>query len=167
VKRVEKSRMLPDITVGYFAQSLIGIQNIDGQDVFFPSSRAFQGFELGLNIPLWIGPHLARARAAAFQEEATRKNAEYFATNLQGNYVQALRELDKNLASLTYYENSALKNADLIISQARKAYKGGEIGYVEYLQSLKMALLIKTNYLQSLTQYNQSILKTEFLLGKN
>ncbi len=166
IKRVEKSKVLPDLTVGYFAQSLTGFQNIDGVDTYFPSSKVFQGFELGLNIPLWIGPHLARAQAASFQEEVSRKNTEYFQTTLQGNYSQALRELDKNLASLAYYESSALKNADLLISQSRKAYRAGEIGYIEYLQSLKTALSIKNNYLLSLTQYNQSIIKIEFLLGK-
>jgi cobalt-zinc-cadmium resistance protein CzcA len=166
IKRVEKSKILPDISVGYFTQSLTGFQNVDGVDVFFPSTKAFRGFELGLNIPLWIGPHLARAKAASYQEEASRKNAEYYQTTLQGNYLQALRELDKNLASLAYYESNALKNADLLITQSRKAYKAGEIGYVEYLQSLKTALSIKNNYLLSLTQYNQSIIKIEFLLGK-
>ncbi len=166
IKRVERSRILPDLSIGYFAQSLTGYQNVDRVDTYFPSSKAFQGFELGLNIPLWIGPHLARAKAASYQEEASRKNAEYFQTTLQGNYLQALRELDKNLASLTYYESSALKNADLLITQSRKAYRGGEIGYIEYLQSLKTALSIKNNYLLSLTQYNQSIIKIEFLLGK-
>ncbi|MCX8490397.1 MAG: TolC family protein [Cyclobacteriaceae bacterium] len=166
IKRVEKSKILPDISVGYFTQSLTGFQNVDGVDVYFPASRAFQGFELGLNIPLWIGPHLARAKAAFYQQEASRKNVEYYQTTLQGNYLQALRELDKNLASLSYYESSALKNADLLITQSRKAYRAGEIGYVEYLQSLKTALSIKNNYLLSLTHYNQSIIKLEFLLGK-
>jgi heavy metal efflux system protein len=166
VKRVERSRAMPDLMVGYFAQSLTGVQNIDGQDRFFPRSKIFQGFQLGLAIPVWIAPHLARAKAASYQEQATQKNTEHFETMLKGDYIQALRELDKNLASLTYYESSALQNANLIIAQSRKAYKGGEIGYLEYLQSLKTALSIKNNYLQSLTQYNQAILKIEFLLGK-
>jgi heavy metal efflux system protein len=165
-KRVERSRVMPDLMVGYFTQSLTGVQNIDGQDRFFSSSKAFQGFQLGLAIPVWIAPHLARAKAASFQEQATQKSTEHFETMLKGDYVQALRELDKNSASLNYYESSALQNADLIISQSRKAYKGGEIGYLEYLQSLKTALSIKNNYLQSVTQYNQSIIKLEFLLGK-
>lgn len=166
IKRVEKSKVLPDLSVGYFTQSLTGIQNIDGVDTFFPSSKSFNGFQLGLNIPIWISPHLARAKAASFHEEMVRKNTENFETQLKGNYVQAVRELEKNETSLRYYEESALKNADLLISQSRKAYRGGEIGYMEYLQSLKMALLIKSNYLTSLTQYNQSILKIEFLIGK-
>jgi heavy metal efflux system protein len=166
LNRVERSRVMPDLMVGYFAQSLTGVQNINGQERIFSGSDVFQGFQLGLALPIWLGPHLARAKAASYQAQAIQKNTEHFETALKGDYAQALRELDKNLASLNYYESSALQNANLIITQSRKAYKGGEIGYLEYLQSLKTALSIKTNYLQSLTQYNQSILKIEFLLGK-
>jgi heavy metal efflux system protein len=165
LKRVERGRAMPDLVVGYFVQSLRGLQNIDGQERSFSGSDAFQGFQLGLALPIWLVPHLARAKAASYQAQVTQKSMEHFETTLKGDYAQALRELGKNLASLNYYESSALQNANLIISQSRKAYKSGEIGYVEYLQSLKTALSIKTNYLQALTQYNQSILKIEFLLG--
>ncbi len=165
-KKVERNRVMPDIILGYFNQSLTGIQNINGQDQYFGRDKHFQGFQIGLGIPLWFTPHVARAKAASFQEEASRKNAEYFETTLKGAYEQALQEYDKDLASLNYYETSALQNADLILSQARKAYRGGEIGYIEYLQSLRSALTIKSNYLLSLNLYNQSINKLEFLLGK-
>ncbi len=165
-KKVERNRILPDIIFGYFNQSLTGIQNINGQDQFFSRDKHFQGFQLGLGIPIWFAPHVARSKAAAYQEEATRKNAEYFETSLTGAYSQAIQEFDKNQASLSYYESSALQNANLIITQARKAYHGGEIGYIEYLQSLKNALLIKSNYLMALNLFNQSIIKLEFLLGK-
>ena len=164
-RQVERNRLLPDISVGYFNQSLIGIQNINGLDRFFGASKRFQGFELGLSIPLWFRPPVARAKAAAINEEILKKNADHFQTTLQGTYRQALQELDKNLSSFTYYESSALKNAELILIQARKAYRGGEIGYIEYLQSLRNAITIKSNYLQSLNQYNQSVVKIEFLLG--
>lgn len=165
-KKVERNRMMPDIMVGYFTQSLTGIQNINGQDQFFDSKARFQGFNLGLAIPLWFSPQLARTKAASFHEEATRKNAEYFETTLTGAYTQAVQEFSKNQASLVYYETSALQNAELILSQSRRAYRSGEIGYLEYLQALRNALAIKSNYLTSLNQYNQSIIKLEFLLGK-
>ncbi len=166
VKRLENNKLLPDFTVGFFTQSLTGFQNINGQDVFFPSSKSFTGFQLGLSIPLWVAPQLARAKSAGIQEEITRNETEQFETNLKSSFAQAQKELAKNQASLVYYESSALQNANLMISQSGKAYRAGEIGYIEYLQSLKTALSIKSNYLLSLTQYNQSVLKMEYLLGK-
>jgi cobalt-zinc-cadmium resistance protein CzcA len=165
-KRMEKSRIMPDLLVGGFVQSLTGVQNIDGQDVFYSRSKQFTGFQLGLSIPLWIKPNLARASAAAFQEESMRKKAQQYEVTLAGNFEQALRELDKNTATINYYETSALQNAELILSQSRKAFHAGEISYIEYLQSLKISIGIKSNYLQALNQYNQSIVTLEFLLGK-
>ncbi len=165
-KRVEQSRVMPDLMVGGFIQSLTGYQKTSNVDVFYPRYKQFTGFQLGLAIPLWIKPNLARARAAAFQENVMRKNAQNFETLLTGNYEQAWRELKKNSASLNYYETNALQNAGLILNQARKAFHSGEIGYLEYLQALKTSLGIKGNYLQALNQYNQSVIKLEFLLGK-
>ncbi len=101
-KRVERNRILPDISVGYFVQSLTGIQNVNGQDLYYNRSKHFQGFELGLAVPLWVAPQLAKVKAAAFREEATRKNAEYYQTTLAGAYTQALQELDKDRSSLNY-----------------------------------------------------------------
>ena len=99
-KRMEKSRIMPDLLVGGFVQSLTGVQNIDGQDVFYSRSKQFTGFQLGLSIPLWIKPNLARASAAAFQEESMRKKAQQYEVTLAGNFEQALRELDKNTGTI-------------------------------------------------------------------
>lgn len=166
-KRVEQSRILPDLLVGGFAQSLTGWQtNTQNVDTYYPRSKQFTGFELGLAIPLWIKPNLARAKAASFQEEISKKNAQNFETMLNGNYQQALRELDKNISNINYYETSALQNSYLLLSQSKKAFRSGEIGYVEYLQALKSSIAIRQNYLQALYQYNQSVVKLEFLLGK-
>ena len=165
-KRMEKSRIMPDLLVGGFVQSLTGVQNVNGQDIFYPRSKQFTGFQLGLSIPLWIKPNLARASAAAFQEESMRKKAQQYEVTLAGSFEKALRELDKNTATITYYETSALQNAELILSQSRKAFHAGEISYIEYLQSLKISISIKSNYLQAINQYNQSIVTLEYLLGK-
>ena len=165
-KRMENSRIMPDLLVGGFVQSLTGVQNVNGQDIFYPRSKQFTGFQLGLSIPLWIKPNLARASAAAFQEESMRKKAQQYEVTLAGSFEKALREMDKNTATINYYEISALQNAELILSQSRKAFHAGEISYIEYLQSLKISISIKSNYLQAINQYNQSIVTLEYLLGK-
>jgi cobalt-zinc-cadmium resistance protein CzcA len=164
-KLTERSRMLPDLTFGYFNQSLIGIQNVDGQDRSFNAGNRFQGFQLGLSFPLWVAPQVARAKAAAFAELETERNAAYFKTMLGSNFNQAKQELKKYLSSLNYYESSAIKNANLILRQSKKSFSTGEISYIEYLQSIKNALAIKSNYLQALNQYNQTVIKIEFLMG--
>lgn len=163
--RVERNKFLPNLEVGYFNQTLIGFQNTTGTEDFYDKSKRFQGFIVGVSFPLWVAPQIARSKASYYQHEAAQKNADYVKATINQEYVEAQRELKKNEASLSFYETSALKNATLILSQARKAFGAGEIGYVEYLQSVRTAIDIKTNYLLSLQQHNLSILKLEYLTG--
>jgi cobalt-zinc-cadmium resistance protein CzcA len=51
-KKVETASTLPDFNVGYFNQSLIGVQTINGADVNFDGSKRFQGFNVGISIPI-------------------------------------------------------------------------------------------------------------------
>jgi cobalt-zinc-cadmium resistance protein CzcA len=96
-----------------------------------------------------------------------QSNYEQYQITMQGQYNQAIQTFLQHKNTINYYEKNALPNADLIIKQADKGFKSGDIDYVEFLQALKSALSIKSNYLQSLNQYNQSIITLEFLLGKN
>ncbi len=163
--RVERNKFLPNLEVGYFNQTLIGFQNTTGTEDFYDKNKRFQGFLVGVSFPLWFFPQAGRSKAASYQHEAAQKNADYTKALVNQEYEQAQRELMKNEASLSFYETSALQNASLILSQARKSFRAGEIGYVEYLQSLRTAIGIKTNYLVALQQHNLSVIKIEHLTG--
>ncbi len=165
--RVERHRFLPNLELGYFNQTLIGFQNTRGTENFYNKDTRFQGFLLGLSFPLWFGPQVARAKASLAQYEAARTRAEYSLAAVNQAYEEAQREWQKNEASLSFYESTALHNAALILLQAQKSFKAGEIGYVEYLQSLQTALQIRRQYLNALLQYNMSVNKIEHLTGSN
>lgn len=165
-KNVETAKALPDFTIGYFNQSLIGYQNINGSDQYFDASKRFTGLQVGVSIPLWFVPQAAKIKAAGIHQQIAQSNYDQYQVNMQGQYKQAVQEYLKEKTTIDYYEKSALPNANLIIRQADNGFKSGEIGYVEYLQALKTALSIKSDYLQSLNRYNQSIIALEFLIGK-
>ncbi len=165
-KKVETAKVLPDFTIGYFNQSLIGVQNINGTDQYFDGSKRFTGLQIGVSIPLWFVPQTARIKAAEINKKSVESNVEQYQTNLQSQYTQAILDYTKNKNTLEYLESSALPNAELLVKQADKGFKSGEIGYVEYLQGIKNAIQIRSNYLNSLNLYNQSVIKLEYLLGK-
>jgi len=163
---VQRNLLMPDLNLGYFSQSLIGYQRINNQEVFFGGSKRFTGFQLGLSVPLWAGPQIARARAAALNAEAMQKQADQTAHSLRLEYLQATQELEKASASLRYYEESANPQAALLISQSRKAYRQGELAYPAYLQALRSALDIRSGHLNALLQFNKSINKIQYLNGR-
>lgn len=166
-KALEKAKLLPDLTIGYFNQSLIGTQNINGVEQQFTSGDRFDGFRIGIAIPLWFSSQTARIKAALLKTQISEANYLQLVTSLGGLYQQAIYEYQKEKTSLAYYENNALPQAELIINNAQLALKNGEVGFVEYMQAIKQAVVIKHNGLAALNNYNQAIIRLEYLAGNN
>lgn len=163
-KKVENAKFAPDLLVGFFSQTLIGTANPENGAIASTSDR-FTGFQIGLAIPLWFVPHQGRAKAAAFNQQAVQSNYKNFEINLKGMWEQAIQQFLKNKSSLDYYKTSAIPNADLILKQSQTAFVNGEIGYAEYLLGVRSAINLKEGALQTLNDYNQSIIYLEFLSG--
>jgi cobalt-zinc-cadmium resistance protein CzcA len=164
--KVEGSKLLPDLKVGYFNQSIIGTQDINGAPRFFSASDRFTGIKAGISMPIWFVPYSAKIKAAKIKQQIVKTDADYFETALSGEFNALTQEYIKYRNSIYYYESSALPQADMIINQSTRSYKSGDIDYFEYLQSLTRALQIKTNYLETLDRYNQSVIAMEFISGK-
>lgn len=165
-KKLEKTRLWPDFTVGYFNQTLYGTPNYQKPEIVAGSGRRFQGVSFGLAIPVWAKPQLAKIRFAEAQKNAASAQLDLNRKNLEGQYAQAIQEYQKWKSSLAYFETTALPTARALNESALKSFKSGNIGYVEFLQGMNRAVQMETEYLQILNQYNQSILQIEFLIGK-
>ncbi|QNN40135.1 CusA/CzcA family heavy metal efflux RND transporter [Pedobacter roseus] len=166
-RKVELAKALPDITLGYFNQSLTGFQNVNGSEVYFGQDKRFQGFQVGLAFPLFYKSYSAKAKAAAISKDIATSDLDLQERRLTGQYQQVLREYIKNKDRYGYFQSSALPNAALILKNSRIAYQNGEIGYSEYLLNLKQVNTIYESNLMALLQLNQSINHIEFLTGNS
>jgi cobalt-zinc-cadmium resistance protein CzcA len=166
LKSTEKANFSPDITIGYFNQSLIGFQNINNQDVYFNGSKRFQGFQAGISIPLFYQAQKARVEAAGLQEKIAQNQLTETKKQLQIRYEQALQKYLTSQTTLGFYEEKNLNQAEVLLKTATKAYHSGEIGYVEYSQSLNRALNIRTMYLDLIRAYNQAVIEIEYLISE-
>jgi cobalt-zinc-cadmium resistance protein CzcA len=165
-KQLERSKMMPDLSVGYFSQTMQGTQDVDGiPRVFGPGDR-FTGIQAGISVPLWFVPYTSKAKAAAIGEKAAAARAEYFSKTLTGEFRSMLDEYTKYSESVIYYEKQAIPEADMIIGQSTRSYKAGALDYLEYILNLNRALEIKQNYLDALNSLNQTFLNIEFITGK-
>ncbi len=158
--------MLPDLNVGYFSQTIIGAQDVNGVPQNFGKGDRFTGVQAGISIPLWFTPHTSRAKAAKISENIARTNAENYTKSLTGNYQSLLDEYNKYASSVEYYEKQAVPEADLIIEQATRSYKAGALDYLDYVLTLNRALTIRQNYLDALNNFNQTIIAIEYITGK-
>ncbi len=151
--KLEKSGFLPDLSAGYFNQQIEGV-------------KGFSGFQVGVKVPLFFWGQKGRVDAA-------KKNADIALMNLNQTKIELtsvmqnnISELEKYKASLAYYESKGLKLADTLLSSTTKAYREGEIDYIEYISTLEQSLTIKKNYLENLNAYNQMVNEINFLNGK-
>ena len=163
-KKVQATRLAPDFLVGVFSQTLIGTSDPETGAVANGSER-FTGFQVGVSIPLWFVPHQGRARAAEYNTKAAESHYYAYGQQLRSKMEQAIQEFQKNRNSLTSFRDSSLPNAALILKQSEASFRGGEIGYAEFLLGLRNAIDIREQYLQTLYDYNQSIILIEFLSG--
>ena len=165
-KKVETAALLPDFTIGYFNQSLIGTQNIDGNEVYFDGSKRFQGINIGISVPLTFFSSSARIKSLKYTQQSLIKEADNNKLVLKTQMENAFQQYNQNLSQYNYYKSTALPNVEVIISTATVSYKSGDIGYIEYLQALQTATDVRLSYLQSVEQLNQSIININFLINK-
>ena len=125
----------------------------------------FHSFKLGISIPIFPGGHRAKIQTAKIEEYIVQSQIELNKTQLQGELQNLLQEYYKLQGTLDYYQNEALPQAELIIDNSEKSFKSGDVSYTQYLQNLTLANSIQTEYLNTLYQYNQSIIVIEALLG--
>jgi heavy metal efflux system protein len=162
---VGQANLLPTFSIGYFNQSLIGTQTINGVERSFDRSDRFQGVQAGISIPLWFRPGAARIKSAKLAGQAVESTYQYALVQLRAEYASALERVKQAQASLSFYETAGLPQASLLVSQAEKSYRAGEIDYLEYTQLLTRAFTIQSNYLKILNDYNQAVIELEFILG--
>jgi cobalt-zinc-cadmium resistance protein CzcA len=164
--KLERSRMMPDLNIGYFSQTMQGVQEVDGVPRTFGSGDRLTGIQAGIAIPLWFVPYTFNTKAAKLKEQVAQTNAEFYSKSLSGSYNSLLGEYAKYNKSVDYYEKQAMPEADIIIDQATRSYKAGAMDYLDYILNLSRALRIKQNYLEALNDYNQTIISIDFITGK-
>lgn len=165
-RKVEKSTLLPDISAGYFIQSLTGNQEVNGQTVYYDGSPRFQGFSVGISLPIFAGSNVSKIQASKTNIEVQQKNADYLKLELFNHYQQQIQQLNTFQSLVDYYKTTALANADLITKNAGKAYQNGDVSYVEYVQALETALTIRTNYINAIHNFNQAVINLQFLVNQ-
>lgn len=157
--KLERARLLPDLRVGYTNRTLGGDHEGAAADV-----EPAQEVSFGVAIPLWPKPQQRRIQAAKLQADAASLDLQQVRNELLADAEAALQQGLKLQSNLAYYETTALPQAELIITQATKAYRVGEISYQDYVLSLNRGLLIQTNYLETLHAYNRAAIELQFLI---
>jgi cobalt-zinc-cadmium resistance protein CzcA len=150
--RVQKQMLLPDLTVSYFN----GTNRYEG-------ARHYQGFEVGVGIPIFFSEQRARIRAKGYQIEATDHMQQHYIRM----YRQRLEELMTNLQQygeeIAFYVENGRALASELSRSAQISYREGEIDFFKFVMSLDEAAQIELNHLEALYLYNETVLDINYL----
>ena len=162
----EKKKLLPDFNAGYFHQLVI--RSFDPAKLnrnYTPGTR-IAGFQLGVSVPLFTKAQKATIEAAKVQSQIVQTEALLSSSQLQNSYYQLANEFLKLQQAIDYYTSGANAQAQEILRISQFAFKKGEIGYVEFIQNVTQAVSIQLNYLETVREYNEIIIKLNSLKGK-
>jgi len=132
----------------------------------FTGNSSFSAIELGIRIPLDLWAEKGRNQAAKLAARESYQNYQEVEHDRITAYRNILENLETYSRQLIYFEESRLKEAEMIIKSASKQYKAGNIDYVQYIQYFDQATRIRLKYLEVLKTYNENIIELEYLLGE-
>lgn len=153
LQKAEKAKGNPSFNLG------VNTQSLDKENPFYYGS-------VGINIPLFKNGVKAKTEAAKIETEIAKKELEKSQQEFTTVFMQQYQLQKQYAEKLDFYKKEGLPMAENIIVIAQRSYKSGDIGYIEYVQNLKEANKIKTDYLSVMNSYNQTIINMQYLLNK-
>ena len=149
---VERSELLPQIQAG----------------VLFPTAKEYErpvGYQVGVTIPIWVRQNHSRIAAARTGIEISRAQQELEQQRLNAQYRQALANYERELQSLSYFNDIAVLQARAIIETSQRLFHGGELNYIESLRNLQTAFQIFIDQLEVYRAYNEAVIQLNYLNG--
>ncbi len=167
-KRLEVvANMLPDFSVGYGNQSLVGIYDIGGLSQRYGHEKRFSYVNFGINIPLTSGASRARIRGLDYEAEAAKAEARNQSQLLESRVEQEFADYDLARERYRYLDEEALPNAEKLLQGAELGYRIGELSYIEYLNALQVVTDTELSHLQAIDAVNQSIIRIQYYLNQS
>lgn len=153
--QLEKSKLLPDILVGYTNQSMKNI-----------NSNRFNSVQIGVGISLFTKGQRALAKAiqtkvAIAENEYQRKEIE-----LKNRLKQQVNNYTNQLKIVENYEQKQLPKSEIILKTAQKQMEVGEIDYLNWVILTNQAVKTKVDYIDNLERLNQIGAELNFLISK-
>ncbi len=160
--KAERAKLLPEISLGYYRQ---GISGLGSDGVVYDAQPRFQSVMIGLQLPLVSTAQKSRIHAAKMNVLIAQTDFESSVKSFQVEFDAALAQYQKWDAVVRHYEETALKNAGLLIATANHKIIAGQINYLEWSLLIGQAVAIKTNYIDAMFERNRAVVELKYLVN--
>lgn len=144
--KIEKTKFLPNVNLGY---SNTSIQGIGADDVRYSGGYRFQSFQFSLSLPVFVRSTVAKQKFYKYEAE---KSELIFESQKQQLYLRRNAAVAKyRNASQTagWYSQEGVKTAVSLLDNANKQVKNGEIDFLQFAAIYNQALKLFTNKTES------------------
>lgn len=153
--QLEKSKLLPELMVGYMNQSMKNLNN-----------NRFNAVQVGVGIPLFTKGQRALAKAAKTKVAISANEYQRKEIELKNRFVQQMNNYNNQLKVIESYEQKQLPKSEIILKTVQKQMEVGEIDYLDWVILTNQAVKTKVEYIENLERLNQIGSELNFLLSK-
>lgn len=153
--RLEKSKLLPELSAGYFNQSFKDI-----------NSNRFNSFQIGIGIPLFLGGQKSQIKAEQQRILIAENELALKKTEWKNTYQGTLQQYQSQLDIVNHYRQIQLPVAEQIMRTAEEQFTSGEINYLDWVMLNNQSIQIQSDYFTAVMQLNNSIINLQYLISE-
>ena len=153
--RLEKSKMLPNLSIGYFNQSFRDLNN-----------NRFNTFQIGVGIPIFFKAQKSQIKAEEQRILFTENELALRKAEWESVYEAALQQYRTQLDIVGTYKKKQLPAAEQIFKTVEEQFANGEINYLDWVMLNNQAIQIQRDYYDAVMQLNFQIINLQYLISK-
>ena len=152
-----KSRILPQVAVGYTNQSFRMNPN---------DQNRYNSVNLGLNVPLFRAGLKQKVKASQANETVMMHEKEKAILDLNMQIQKAWSNYQETMDLYQHIQKGLIPNANKMANMANLSFKEGQISYIEWSNAMSQVQQIQMQALESLELFNLNQSTLYYLLSK-
>ncbi|MBB6270024.1 cobalt-zinc-cadmium resistance protein CzcA [Pedobacter cryoconitis] len=166
--KLEKSRLMPSLNLGYSNTSIVGWQTISsGSELYFDQGKRFSSVNVGIGIPLFFGAQRAKIKASNVLIRQREQELSVSKQELESELETALKVYNQHSRLIKSYQTSILPNATKIITITTDKLNAGEIGYLDWVILINQSIQLRSEYFNTVQQLNEAVFEIERISAVN
>jgi len=163
---LQKSKLLPDLLLGYSNQSIIGSQIISGTEKYFSPGKRFNSVQAGMSVSLFNSSQKNKVRAAEKMLQQMQMEYDQQQQTLLSSYQTLSEQYRVQKKAVGVYETILLRNAEDILRTANQQFENGEVNYLEWVLLTNQAIAVRSAHLDALTTLLNIQIQLQLLTGQ-
>ncbi|MEN9700188.1 MAG: hypothetical protein RLZZ301_1386 [Bacteroidota bacterium] len=162
-----KAQQYPQIGIAYFNQSLVGVQSINGNDVYFGPSHRFQGGQIQTQIPIDFKAFHQRNQAILLEQQQNDMLKTQRTLQLQAEELQLRQQVQALQADFDAIKVPLTQEVAQLHTDAQLQFASGQISLLDFIQMQDQKVALEQELLQWQHQLNTLFITYKWYTNEN